>query len=68
MLALALGISGLYGGSALGAAVGGYLIDNHSAPAIPFVGAAVVALAWLLTLPASRDTGTVSGPDMALHR
>lgn len=68
MLALALGISGLYGGSALGAAIGGYLIDNHSASAIPFVGAAVVALAWLLTLPARRDTGATTGPDMALHR
>lgn len=68
MLALALGISGLYGGSALGAAIGGYLIDNHSASAIPFVGAAVVALAWLLALPARRDTGTTTGPDMALHR
>lgn len=36
MLALALGISGLYGGSALGAALGGYLIDNCSSSAIPF--------------------------------
>ncbi|MGW4070930.1 MFS transporter [Nocardia grenadensis] len=68
MLALALAISGLYGGSALGAAIGGYLVDNHSASAIPLVGAAVVALAWLLTLPARRDAGTTTGPDMALRR
>lgn len=67
MLALALGISGLYGGSAVGAAVGGYLIDNHSASSIPYLGAAVVALAWLLTLPARRTADTTTdhhpGPD-----
>ncbi|WP_175585888.1 hypothetical protein [Nocardia cyriacigeorgica] len=68
MLALALGISGLYGGSALGAALGGYLIDNRSSSAIPFAGAAVVALGWLLTVPAVRDAGTTADPDMALHR
>lgn len=63
MLALALGISGLYGGSAVGAAIGAYLIDNHSAAAIPFSGAAVVAGAWLLTLPAARPSQADNGTD-----
>lgn len=65
MLALALGISGLYGGSAVGAAIGGFLIDNHAASTVLYFGAAVVALAWLLALPARRDTDTSSSdPEM----
>lgn len=48
MLAMALGISGLYGGSAAGAAVGGILIDKVGAVALPFFGAFVVAIAFLL--------------------
>lgn len=57
MLALALGISGLYGGSAIGAAIGGYLIDNFGPAAVPLVGTVwlviAVALATLRTAPAA---------------
>lgn len=68
MLALALGISGLYGGSAVGAVIGGYLIDNHAASSILYVGAAVVATAWILTLPARRITTDTRGDGQAGRR
>lgn len=48
MLAMSLGISGLYGGSAVGAAVGGILIDKVGAVALPLFGALFVAVAFLL--------------------
>lgn len=48
MLAMALGISGLYGGSAAGAAIGGFLIDQVGAVALPFVAAFFVAAAFFL--------------------
>ncbi len=48
MLSAALGISGLYGGAGVGAAVGGILIDSSGAAAIPLVSSVFVAAAWLL--------------------
>lgn len=48
MLALALGISGLYAGSAVGAAIGGHLIDNYSPGALPLVGTVWLVIAALL--------------------
>lgn len=47
MLSAALGISGLYGGAGIGAAVGGPLLDNLGAVAIPLAGFVFVAGAWL---------------------
>lgn len=46
-LTAALGISGLYGGAGIGAAVGGPLIDAFGSASIPFAGFAFVAGAWL---------------------
>lgn len=64
MLALALGISGLYGGSAIGAAIGGYLIDNFGPAAVPLVGTVwlviAVALATLRTAPAAPHGPTAT--------
>lgn len=54
MLSMALGISGLYGGAAFGAAIGGYLIDNYSIIAVPLIGAIFLALAC--SLISFRDT------------
>ncbi|GAA4716080.1 MFS transporter [Promicromonospora umidemergens] len=60
MLAMSLGISGLYGGSAVGAALGGYLIDNFGPVAIPLVGTFWLAIAILCATvrpaPAVRDS------------
>ncbi|GAA1190443.1 MFS transporter [Prauserella alba] len=59
MLAMSLGISGLYGGSALGAALGGYLVDNYGPAAIPLVGTVWLAIgvACALVRPApTADT------------
>lgn len=57
MLAMSLGISGLYAGSAIGAAIGGYLIDNFGPGAVPLVGTVwlVVAagLATVRTVPSA---------------
>lgn len=55
MLALALGISGLYAGSALGAAIGGYLIDNYGPAAVPLVGTV-----WLLIAAALATVRTTA--------
>lgn len=60
MLSMALGISGLYGGSAIGAAVGGPLIDNYGAAAVPLSAAVFVAGAWLF---AARPERTASTPE-----
>ena len=47
MLAASLGISGLYGGAGVGAALGGVLIDNLGAGAVPIAAFVLVAGAWL---------------------
>lgn len=48
MLAMALGISGLYGGSALGAAIGGYLLESVGVAALPILGSTFIAVAFSL--------------------
>ncbi|WP_171004112.1 MFS transporter [Kocuria sp. 2SI] len=70
MLSAALGISGLYGGAGVGAAIGGALIDNLGAASIPLVASAFVAAAWLLTTRKDRpiapeETPAAAGPDAA---
>ncbi|GHD12407.1 hypothetical protein GCM10008096_27750 [Zhihengliuella salsuginis] len=47
MLSAALGISGFYGGVGIGAAVGGPLLDNLGAAALPLAGFVFVAGAWI---------------------
>lgn len=59
MLALSLGISGLYGGSAVGAALGGYLVDNHGPGAIPLVGTGWLAVAVLCAAVRAKPAGAV---------
>lgn len=54
MLSAALGISGLYGGAGVGAAVGGPLIDNIGAAAVPLAGFVFVAGAWLFSARRER--------------
>lgn len=61
MLAMSLGISGLYGGSAVGAAIGGYLIDNFGPVAIPLVGTLWLAVAVLC---AAVRPAAVKGSDV----
>ncbi|WP_277671305.1 hypothetical protein [Saccharomonospora viridis] len=62
MLAMSPGISGLYGGSAVGAAVGGYLLDQHGQATIPVVDtvflAVTVVSAVLGTRPVAATTVT----------
>ncbi|WP_433407784.1 MFS transporter [Saccharomonospora azurea] len=67
MLAMALGISGLYGGSAVGAAVGGRLFDQHGSAAVPAVGTgfllvAVLCAVWGTRLSPSRGGRAASYP------
>ncbi len=61
-LAMSPGISGLYGGSAVGAAVGGYLLDQHGPATIPVVDtvflAVTVVSAVLGTRPVAATTVT----------
>ncbi|WP_197321517.1 MFS transporter [Saccharomonospora sp. NB11] len=54
MLAMSLGISGLYGGSAVGAAVGGYLLDQHGPSMIPVVGTVFLAVAVVSAVLGTR--------------
>lgn len=54
MLSASLGISGLYGGAGVGAAVGGPLLDSFGAAAVPLAGFLFVAGAWLC---AARSEG-----------
>ncbi|WP_041290812.1 MFS transporter [Kytococcus sedentarius] len=54
VLSAALGISGLYGGAGVGAALGGVLIYHLGAVALPLAGSTLVAGAWLLS--ARRET------------
>ncbi|MGH3500686.1 MAG: MFS transporter [Nocardioidaceae bacterium] len=61
MLALALGISGLYGGSAVGAALGGYLVDSHGAGTVPLVGTAWLALAVLCAAVRAKPVSAQAG-------
>ncbi len=72
MLALALGISGLYAGSAIGAAIGGYLIDNYGPGAVPLVGTVwlviAVALATVRTTPAHMPAEHPDKVDSATAR
>ncbi len=72
MLALALGISGLYAGSAIGAAIGGYLIDNFGPGAVPLVGTVwlviAVALATVRTAPAAAPAEHLEKADTASAR
>ncbi|EID55746.1 MFS transporter [Saccharomonospora xinjiangensis] len=63
MAAMSLGISGLYGGSAVGAAVGGYLFDQHGPALIPVAGTAFLAVAVLSAVLGTRParlTGDVA--------
>lgn len=48
MLSMAIGISGLYGGAAFGAAIGGYLIDHYTIATVPLIGALFVAIGCAL--------------------
>ncbi|MBB4686751.1 MFS transporter [Amycolatopsis jiangsuensis] len=64
MLAMSLGISGLYGGSAVGAALGGYLVVNYGPAAIPLPGTVWLAVAVVCAIvkPAStRESVAVGG-------
>jgi predicted MFS family arabinose efflux permease len=64
MLAMSLGISGLYGGSAVGAAVGGYLLDQHGPATIPVVGTVFLAVAVVSAVLGTRPVAaaTVTNP------
>lgn len=65
MLSAALGISGLYGGAGIGAAVGGALLDNLGAAAVPFAGFVFVTGAWLFASRREPRTTNVTGKDGA---
>lgn len=64
MLAMSLGISGLYGGSAAGAAIGGYLIDTTAASALPIAAAVFVACAFLLLGFGAQKRRCAHGPPL----
>lgn len=51
MTAVSLNISGLYLGTAVAGALGGAILDNISARAIPLSGALLLALAWIVAAP-----------------
>ena len=59
MLAASLGISGLYGGAGIGAAVGGALIDNLGAASVPLTSSAFLSAACLLAMRKDRPAASV---------
>ena len=59
MLAASLGISGLYGGAGIGAAVGGALIDNLGAASVPLTSSAFLFAACLLAMHKDRPAAAV---------
>ena len=59
MLAASLGISGLYGGAGIGAAVGGALIDNLGAASVPLTSSAFLFAACLLAMRKDRPAAAV---------
>lgn len=60
MLAMSLGISGLYGGSAVGAAIGGYLLDQHGPSSIPIMGTVFLAIAVASAVLGTHPVTTVT--------
>jgi predicted MFS family arabinose efflux permease len=52
MTAVSLNISGLYLGTGIAGAVGGFALDALGAPAIPIIGALALSAAWLVAAPA----------------
>lgn len=59
MLAASLGISGLYGGAGIGAAIGGALIDNLGAASVPLTSSAFLLAACLLAMRKDRPAASV---------
>lgn len=59
MTAVSLSISGLYLGTVIAGALGGAILDDISASAIPLAGALLLAFAWLVAAPTIPPAPTV---------